>query len=61
MEVSGNEFYCPRHGADFSFTGAVIDGPTNTALAHYSVCLLPNGHIGVDTTTKVTASTRLTA
>ena len=61
MEVSGSEFYCPRHGAEFTFAGAVISGPTNTALAHYSVCLLPNGHVGVDTSTKVAASTRLDA
>jgi len=56
--VSG-QFYCPRHGARFTFNGAVISGPTNRALSHYSMCTLSNGHVAVNTAQTVSASTRL--
>jgi len=61
INVSGSQFHCPAHGADFTFNGAVIDGPTNKALVHYSMCTLPNGHVGVQTAITVSASTRLVA
>jgi nitrite reductase/ring-hydroxylating ferredoxin subunit len=59
--VQGSDFYCPRHGAQFTFNGAVVSGPVITGLAHYSACLLPNGNVGVQTSMKVSSSTRLVA
>ena len=39
---SNNQFYCPSHGAAFSTTGAVINGPANTALKEYKVTVTGN-------------------
>ena len=58
---SSGSFYCPAHGAQFSINGAVLGGPTSTALAHYSMCTLASGNLGVETTIKVAASVRLMA
>jgi nitrite reductase/ring-hydroxylating ferredoxin subunit len=59
--VSSGKFHCPAHGADFTFAGAVIDGPTSTPLQHYGLCLLSNGNVGLQTSTKVAATVRLSA
>jgi len=59
--VSSGRFRCPRHGALFTFDGAIISGPVNTGLAHFSICLLPNGHVGVDRSTVVDKTVRLVA
>lgn len=59
--VTSGHFRCPRHGAQFTFTGTVTVGPAILPLAHYALCLLGNGHVGVDTTTTVPAGTRLDA
>lgn len=56
---SGTVFFCPRHGATFTFDGAVISGPVFVPLAHYGMCDLANGHLGVMTSTMVAASARL--
>jgi Rieske Fe-S protein len=61
VNVSGSQYFCPAHGATFTFNGAVLGGPTNTPLPHYSMCTLPNGHVGVQTSIVVSASTRLVA
>jgi len=57
--VDSGVFYCPRHGAQFDFDGAVISGPVSRALVHYAMCTLANGHLGVTTSQTVSASTRL--
>jgi nitrite reductase/ring-hydroxylating ferredoxin subunit len=59
--TSGTVIYCPRHGATFSFLGAILSGPVNKPLVHYSVCLMSNGHVGVITSTQVPQTTRLVA
>ena len=57
--VSGQDFRCPRHGALFTFNGAIVSGPVTKPLKHYAMCMLANGHVGVTTATTVAATTRL--
>src|SRR5262245_52406043 len=59
--VSGGDFYCPRHDAQFTFNGAIISGPVISPLVHYGMCTLAGGHVGVQTSMTVSASTRLMA
>jgi cytochrome b6-f complex iron-sulfur subunit len=59
--VSSGKFRCPRHGALFTFAGAVVSGPVSKALVHYSMCTMANGHVGVNTSSIVPATTRLSA
>jgi nitrite reductase/ring-hydroxylating ferredoxin subunit len=58
---TGTQLYCTRHGAGFSFTGAVLKGPATQPLPHYAMCTLANGNIGVLTTMTVPATTRFNA
>ena len=58
---SGTDLYCTRHGAAFSFTGAVLKGPASSPLPHYAMCTLANGNLGVLTTMIVPATTRFQA
>lgn len=58
---TGTDLYCTRHGAAFSFTGAVVRGPANIPLPHYAMCTLANGNLGVLTTMVVPATTRFQA
>ncbi len=37
-----NRFYCPRHGATFSNTGSVTNGPASTPLKQYTVTVTGN-------------------
>ena len=57
--TSGSQLFCPRHGAVFKFDGTVVRGPAVTPLAHFAMCLLPNGHVGVTPAVRVAATTRL--
>lgn len=59
--VSSGVFYCPRHGAEFTFNGDVISGPVFTGLVHYAMCFMPNGNVGVIKSQKVSQSERLVA
>ena len=59
--VQTNQFYCPRHAARFDLNGGVVSGPVITALSHYAMCMLSNGHIGVVTSMKVAKTVRLVA
>ena len=61
MRVSGNDYFCPRHGALFTYDGTIVSGPVSTGLVHYAVCILPNGNIGVETSMTVAKSQRLVA
>lgn len=58
-QVQSGEFYCPRHGATFTYDGAILGGPVSRPLVHYSMCVMSNGHLGVDTSTTVSSTTRL--
>jgi len=58
-EVQSSRFHCPRHGALFTYDGAIISGPVTRPLKHYAMCTLPNGNVAVNTATTVSASTRL--
>ena len=40
---ANNNFYCPSHGAAFGASGAVLNGPTTSALKQYTVTV--NGNI----------------
>ena len=59
--ISGSQFHCNAHGANFTFNGVVTTGPANKALQHYAMCTLANGNVGVQTSIKVDASARLVA
>ncbi len=59
--VSGTRYRCPRHGALFTFDGTIVSGPVSSPLQHYAVCVLANGHIGVDTSKPVAKTVRLVA
>jgi cytochrome b6-f complex iron-sulfur subunit len=37
-----NKFYCPNHGATFSNTGSVTQGPANRSLTKYNVTVSGN-------------------
>lgn len=37
FEVGNNDFRCPRHGARFSTTGSVLQGPANYPLKQFTV------------------------
>jgi len=39
---NGNKFVCPNHGAQFSSTGAVTQGPANSNLTSYKTTLTGN-------------------
>jgi nitrite reductase/ring-hydroxylating ferredoxin subunit len=58
--TQSGHFYCPRHGAQFTYTGAIITGPVSQPLKHYAMCTLANGHVGVVTSQVVSSGTRLT-
>ncbi len=39
---NGNKFVCPNHGAQFSNTGNVTQGPANSNLKQYKTALTGN-------------------
>jgi cytochrome b6-f complex iron-sulfur subunit len=40
--AAGNKFVCPNHGAQFSSTGVVTQGPANRNLTQYNTTLTGN-------------------
>jgi len=42
FQSSNNRFHCPGHGANFSTTGAVQNGPANSPLTKYNTSLSGN-------------------
>ena len=61
LNTQSGEFYCPRHGAEFTYNGDIISGPVFTPLQHYGMCILANGNAGVMKSQKVSSSQRLNA
>ena len=59
--TSQGVFYCPRHGAEFDYNGAVISGPVFVGLVHYAMCTMSNGHVAVITSQHVSNAQRLVA
>jgi nitrite reductase/ring-hydroxylating ferredoxin subunit len=55
------QYRCPRHAALFKYDGTIVSGPVSKELQHFSVCLLANGHVGVDSTKVVAKTVRLAA
>ncbi|MEO8875281.1 MAG: Rieske (2Fe-2S) protein, partial [Polyangiaceae bacterium] len=51
---------CPCHGAQFDGNGAVLKGPARSPLPHFAVALC-GGHLYVDSSATVDASTRTAA
>lgn len=41
-QSNNNQFYCPNHGALFSASGAVVNGPAAAALKQYTVTVTGN-------------------
>ena len=58
---SGGQLTCTVHGAKFSLTGDVLQGPATMPLPHFDVCLNAKGNVAVDSDIVVPASTRLKA
>ena len=54
-------FSCPCHGSRFSFVGAVTNGPANSPLRHFQVCVATDGRLWFDTNRTVTSTVRLQA
>jgi len=59
--LTTTQYRCPRHGALFTYDGSIVSGPVFQPLKHYSMCLLANGHAGVETTKVVAKTVRLNA
>lgn len=57
--VQGSDFFCPSHGAQFDFSGTVLQGPATTPLVHFALCTMANGNIGVISSQTVPAAQRL--
>jgi nitrite reductase/ring-hydroxylating ferredoxin subunit len=61
LRIDPTQLVCLVHGARFSLTGAVLQGPANTPLPHFAICLNAKGNVAVDTKVIVPATTRLVA
>jgi nitrite reductase/ring-hydroxylating ferredoxin subunit len=61
VQDDSGDFYCPGHGATFSYNGDPLSGPVSTGLKHYEMCTLSNGNVGVVTSKTVTKTERLVA
>lgn len=61
LQVSATQLTCLVHGARFSLTGAVLQGPATMPLPHFSICLNSKGNVAVDSKVIVPSTTRLSA
>jgi len=61
FSVSATQLTCLVHGARFSLTGDVLQGPATVALPHFSICLNSKGNVAVDSNVIVPSALRLSA
>ena len=61
IKLMGSDYVCPRHGAVFDFDGNVVSGPAPLPLPHLEMCMLDNGHVGVNPAVQVPETSRLSA
>lgn len=61
ISAESSDFYCPAHGATFTFNGTVTSGPAFNPLVHYAMCTMASGHVGVVKSQTVSQSQRLVA
>jgi Rieske Fe-S protein len=61
FQQSNGQLVCLVHGARFSFTGQVLQGPATIDLPHFDACINAKGNVAVDQTIIVPSSTRLKA
>lgn len=59
LSLAAGGFVCPCHGARFTLSGSVTVGPAVRGLAHFALCLLPSGNVGVIPTMRVPNTQRL--
>jgi cytochrome b6-f complex iron-sulfur subunit len=59
FEGSGDGFRCPCHGSGFDFGGAVTNGPANSPLRHFEVCIDGDGNLTFDPRQTVNRAVRL--
>lgn len=59
LSVGATELTCLVHGARFSLTGAVLQGPATMPLPHFEICLKGNGNIAINSKVIVASTTRL--
>ncbi|CAN5925424.1 hypothetical protein BH11MYX4_BH11MYX4_61710 [soil metagenome] len=59
LRIDPTQLTCLVHGARFSLTGAVLQGPANMALPHFALCLNAKGNVAIDTKVIVPAATRM--
>jgi nitrite reductase/ring-hydroxylating ferredoxin subunit len=60
LTVSATQLTCVVHGARFSLTGELLQGPATVGLPHFAMCL-KNGNVAVDPKVIVPPATRLVA
>lgn len=48
LNLKSEQFVCPKHGSQFTFTGAVAKGPARRSLSRYGISADAQGKVTVD-------------